>query len=114
MFKRNWPHPRNAKVIIAFNSTIVFEAIASNRNVIIPNFNRENIKKRELVYKINNKNYFVNSKSQYFKKINFYLDSNHKNRNLSNKEKKILDYYLGNADGKSGKRLEKFLRKTIR
>ena len=105
---------RDAKVIIAFNSTIVFEAIASNRNVIIPNFNRENIKKRELVYKINNKNYFVNSKSQFFKKINFYLDSNHKNRNLSNKEKKILDYYLGNADGKSGKRLEKFLRKTIR
>ena len=102
------------KVIIAFNSTIMFEAIASNRNLIIPNFNNENIKKEEFQYKIENKDYFVNSKSKLFKKINFYLNSKYKNRKLTNKEKKILDYFLGNSDGKSGKRVEKFLRKTIR
>ena len=104
---------KKAKVVIAFNTTILFEAIAGNRNLIIPNFNNENIKKRNLIYKIENSDYFVNSKSQFFKKINFYLNSKYKNRKLANKEKKILNYYLGNKDGKSGKRLANFLRKTI-
>jgi len=104
---------KNAKVVIAFNSTIVFETIASNRNLIIPNFNNENFKKKELIYKIKNKDYFVNSKSQFIKKINFYLNLKHQNRKLTNKEKDIIDYYIGNTDGKSGKRLANFLRKTI-
>ena len=104
---------KNAKVVIAFNTTILFEAIAGNRNLIIPNFNNENTKKRDLVYKIKNSDYFVNSKSHFFKKINFYLNSKYKNRKLQNKEKKVLNYYLGNMDGKSGKRLANFLRKTI-
>ena len=63
---------KDAKVVVAFNSTIVFETIASNRNLIIPNFNNENIKMKDLVYKINNYHYFVNSKNQFFKKINIY------------------------------------------
>lgn len=104
---------KNAKVVIAFNSTIVFETIASNRNLIIPNFNNENFKKKELIYKIKNKDYFVNSKLQFIKKINFYLNLKHQNRKLTNKEKDIIDYYIGNTDGKSGKRLANFLRKTI-
>ena len=33
---------KDASIVIAFNSTIVFETIASNRNLIIPNFNNEN------------------------------------------------------------------------
>lgn len=103
----------DAKVVIAFNSTIVFETIACNRNLIIPNFNNENIKMKDLVYKINNSHYFVNSKNQFFKKINIFLNSKYKNRKLTVKEKKVLEYYLGNIDGKSGKRLEIFLRKTI-
>ena len=104
---------KDAKVVVAFNSTIVFETIASNRNLIIPNFNNENIKMKDLVYKINNYHYFVNSKNQFFKKINIYLNSKYKNRKPTVKEKKVLEYYLGNIDGKSGKRLEIFLRKTI-
>ena len=104
---------KDAKVVVAFNSTIVFETIAANRNLIIPNFNNENIKMKDLVYKINDSHYFVNSKNQFFKKINFYFNSKYKNRKLSVKEKKVLEYYLGNIDGKSGKKLEIFLRKTI-
>ncbi len=104
---------KKAKVVIAFNTTILFEAIAGNRNLIIPNFNNVNTKKKNLVYKIENSNYFVHSKSQFFKKINFYLNSKYKKRKLANKEKKVLNYYLGNTDGKSGKRLANFLRKTI-
>ena len=104
---------KDAKVVIAFNSTSVFETILSNRNLIIPNFNHENFKNKKLTYKIEELNYFANSKSEFFQKINLYLKSNYKNRILTSKEKKILKYYLGNYDGKSGKRLEKFLRKAI-
>lgn len=104
---------KKAKVVIAFNSTIVFEAIASNRNLIIPNFNNENIKKRDVIHKIENKNYFTNTKSDFFNKIDIALNSKYKNRELYNKEKKILKYYLGNVDGRSAYRLEKFLTQTL-
>ena len=72
---------KKARVVIAFNTTILFEAIAGNRNLIIPNFNNVNTKKKNLVYKIENSNYFVHSKSQFFKKINFYLNSKYKKEN---------------------------------
>ncbi len=104
---------KNAKIVIAFNTTIVFEAIASNRNLIIPNFNHENIKKKDKILKIENTNYFANSKLDFFKKLDLYLHSGYKNRKLKKTEKKILEYYQGNVDGKSGKRLEKFLSQTI-
>tara|TARA_Y100000992_G_C21267249_1_gene494625 strand:+ start:399 stop:1670 length:1272 start_codon:yes stop_codon:yes gene_type:complete len=105
---------KDAKVVIAFNTTIVFEAIASNRNLIIPNFNNENVKKKNRIHKIENTNYFVNSKFDFFKKLDSYLHLGYKNRKLIKSEKKILEYYQGNVDGKSGKRLEKFLSQTIR
>jgi hypothetical protein len=104
---------RYAKVIIAFNSTIVFEAIASNRNLIIPNFNNECMNKLNFIYKIKNKKYFVNSKSELFNKINFYLKSKYKKNNLNIMDKKLLRYYLGNEDGKSSKKLRFFLKKLI-
>ena len=104
---------KDAKVVIAFNTTIVFEAIASNRNLIIPNFNHENVKKKDRIHKIENTNYFVNSKLDFFRKLDTYLHSGYKNRKLIKREKKILEYYQGNVDGKSGKRLEKFLSQII-
>ena len=55
---------RDAKVVISFNSTIVFEAIAARRNLIIPNFNNEKKNNPFDVHKIKNKNHYVNSKKQ--------------------------------------------------
>ena len=103
----------NAKVVIAFNSTIVLEAIASNRNLIIPNFNNEKEKKKEFLYKINIKKCFANSKKQFNKKINLYLSSKYRNKKLSPSEKGVLNYYLGNTDGNSGKKMRNFLYKII-
>lgn len=105
---------RNAAVVIAFNSTIVFEAIASNRNLIIPNFNEENKFYRNMLHKIENKKYFVNSKIQFNKKINLYLDLNYKNKKLSTPDIKTLKYFLGNIDATAGNKIKKFLEKTIR
>jgi len=104
---------RNASVVIAFNSTIVFETIASNRNLIIPNFNGENKVYRNILHKIKNKQYFVNSKIQFNKKIKLYLDLNYKNKKLSTPDIKTLKYFLGNIDATAGAQIRKFLKKTI-
>ena len=104
---------RDAKVVIAFNSTILLEAIAANRNLIIPNFNNEKNKKRKFLYKININNCFANSKIQFNKKLDYYLKSNYLNKKLSLKEKKLLNYYLGNVDGNSGSKVRNFLYRLI-
>ena len=104
---------RNASAVIAFNSTIVFETIASNRNLIIPNFNGESKIYRNILHKIENKKYFVNSKIQFDKKIKLYLDLNYKNKKLSNPDIKTLKHYLGNIDATAGAKIRKFLEKTI-
>ena len=104
---------KDAKVIIAFNSTAVLEAIASNRNLIIPNFNNEKEKKKNFLYKIIIKRCFTNSRIQFNNKINFYLKQNYQNKRLSPIEKRVLNYYLGNIDGQSGNKIRNFLYKII-
>ena len=104
---------KDASVVIAFNSTIVFEAIASNRNLIIPNFNKENKHKKNILLKVANQKYFVNTRKQFNEKLIYLLNSNYKNRNLSTHDKKTLKYYLGAIDGKSGRKVYKFLNKTF-
>jgi hypothetical protein len=104
---------RNASAVIAFNSTIVFETIASNRNLIIPNFNGENKVYRNILHKIENKNYFVNSKIQFNRKIKLYLDLDYKKKNLLKPDIKTLKYYLGNINATAGSKLRKFVEKTI-
>ena len=102
-----------ASAVIAFNSTIVFETIASNRNLIIPNFNNENKIYKNILHKIENKKYFVNSKTQFNKKIKLYLNFNYKNKKLSTPDIKTLRYFLGNTDATAGTKIRKFLEKII-
>ena len=105
---------RDAKVVVSFNSTTVFEAIAARRNLIIPNFNNEKRNQNYDLHQIKNKNYFVDSKKKLFKKLNFYLNATQLNKKLSFYDKQALNYYLGNIDGKSGVRVVKFLNKEIK
>ena len=58
---------KDATVVIAFNSMTVFETIASNRNLIIPNFNNENKKRKRMMLKLSNTEHFINSKNQFLK-----------------------------------------------
>lgn len=104
---------KHSKIVIGFNSTIVFEAIASNRNVIIPNFNLENTRKKGLVHQIYNKKNLTSSKKDFFKKLDLYLKSKYRNKPLAPKDKLTLNYYLGNTDGKSGQRLKNLILETI-
>ncbi len=102
-----------ASAVIAFNSTIVFETIASNRNLIIPNFNNENKIYKNVLLNTENKKYYVNSKIQFDTKIKYYLDLNYKNRKLSTSDKKTLKHFLGNTDATAGENMRKFLEKSI-
>tara|TARA_B100000900_G_scaffold411252_1_gene430572 strand:+ start:348 stop:1655 length:1308 start_codon:yes stop_codon:yes gene_type:complete len=104
---------RNAKVVIAFNSTIVFETIASNRNLIIPNFNLRNKVNKKLMHKIDNENYYAYSLKDLAKKLSIYMNSRYINKKISKLDEKTLKYYLGNTDGKSGERMRKFIIKAI-
>lgn len=104
---------KDARVVISFNSTITLEAIAANRNLIIPNFNNENIKNKDDILQINNNNHYVNSKNQFFKKLNYYLRTSHHKKKITSADKKALNYYLGNTDGSSSKRLIGILSKEI-
>ena len=103
----------NASAVIALNSTVTFQAIAGNRNLIIPNFNNENIKSTKYLMKCNKK-YLANSKLDFNNKLNFYLKSKYRNKNLSNVDKDILGYYLGNHNNSSGKKMREFLNRVIK
>ena len=105
---------KDASIVIAFNSTIVFETIASNRNLIIPNFNNENKVKQKYLHKIKNKKYFINSKKQFHKKMKFYLDLKYENKKLSSADMKTLKYFLGNTDATSGSNVRKFLDNALK
>ena len=104
----------DAKVVIAFNSTIIFETIASNRKLIIPNFNNENKTKKNYIYRVDDDNFYVNSEREFHKKIKYYLTNQYCNKNLSKSDKKILSYYIGNTDGKSGQKVNKLIKNLVK
>jgi hypothetical protein len=105
---------KNASVVIAFNSTIVFETIASNRNLIIPNFNNEDKLEKKILLNVRNKSYLANSKIQFFAKLKFYLSRDYQNKKLSNIDLKTLEYYLGNTNSNAGAKMKKFIEEEIK
>ena len=104
---------KNASVVIAFNSTILFETIASNRNLIVPNFNNENKIKKDLLLEIKNKKYLINSERDFQNKIVFYLGLKYKNKKISKIDIKSLKYFLGNANGNSCEKMKEFIERNI-
>jgi len=98
---------KDANVVIAFNSTILFEAILANRNIIIPIFGEDISKVENLIYK--SPNFFITNKIDFFKKIREFVSLKYQNKPLSYEEKSCVEFYLGNSDGMSGKRLQSFL-----
>jgi hypothetical protein len=102
---------KDAKVAICFNSTIVFEAILANREVIFPNFGVDRSKLKTFLY--NTPNRFVDTKEIFFETINKNLNKPYKIKKLSEKEKECVDQYLGNSDGKAGYRLKRFIEQNI-
>jgi hypothetical protein len=105
---------KNSKLIIGWNTTALLEGIASNRFILIPYFHRKNhIGKndKELILNLSNDNYAY-SENDLYKKLEFFMKKKYKPNKINN-NLFSLKYYLGNADNKSGLRLDKFIRKNV-
>ena len=102
---------KEAKVVISFNSSILFEAIMANREIIIPNFGIDRLKLKDFILKSPNK--FADTKEYFFDMIDKNLNKPYKLKNFSEEEKECLDFYLGNSDGKAGIRLKKFIEENL-
>lgn len=101
----------SAKVVVCFNSTILFEAIIANREIIIPNFGIDRSKLKDFIYKT--PDYFADSKEIFFKMIDEKLKKPYVSKKFSKEEVYCINFYLGNADGKAGYRLKNFIDKNI-
>lgn len=103
---------KNANIVIAFNSTIVFEAILANRNVIIPVFDIDEEMVKKYIYK--SPSYvFINTKKKFFDKVDEYVKIQYAQRSMSKEERESVQFYLGNSDGKSGQRLRGLIDSNI-
>ncbi len=103
---------KTSKIVIGFNSTVVLEAIAARRDVLIPQFKKIDNFTKQFLLKINLDKFLVKSEKDFLNKLKFFSSKKIKKK-LSNKEKEILSYYLGNIDGSSGKKLNDFLLESL-
>ena len=104
---------KEAKVVIGFNSSAVFEAIAANRFLLVPNFDINTSEQKKNMHSLPSTEYLVNNESEFNNKLNQYLKEKKVNKQLTDKEKDILFYYFGNIHGDSGLRTRKFIEDTL-
>lgn len=104
---------KDAKVVIAWNTTSILEAIAANRFVLLPYFYKRNklFRDSELKLRLKKSSYGLN-KDDFYKKLKLLVKKKY-NKDKNNNNLQSLKYYLGNTDNKSGLRLNKFLKDNL-
>jgi len=104
---------KDSKVVIAWNTTSVLEGIAANRFILMPYFVAKNkfSKMFELQLNLKKQNYGKNE-NDFYKKLDLLMKKKYNNNKINN-NLSSLNYYLGNADNKSGLRLDKFIKKNL-
>ncbi len=107
----------DSRLIIAFNSTAIFEALACKKDIIIPYFKKK--------FEINLKKYIIDTSiseniyhAQNEKEIENILENTFRNKNkisykYSEADNELLEKYIGNSDGNSSKRLVGVIEKII-
>ena len=106
---------KDCKIVIGLNTTAIIEAIAANRHILIPfyKYKNDNYKKNFLLNLKLNKNNYIFDEREFHKKVKFHLSKKYKlDKNINSKFG--LDYYLGNVDGKSSLRLNKFIINSLK
>ena len=107
---------KDSTVVIGFNSTAIFEALARGTEVIVPQFGECKQKKY--------KPYFIDFKKssakiastkESFQKImhNILIKKPKFKNEISKEDKLLLDKWVGNSDGKSNERLISALKKEL-
>lgn len=106
---------KDCKVVIGLNTTAILEAIAANRYILIPFYKHknDNYKKNFLLNLRLSQNNYVFEEREFYKKIKFHLSKKYK-LNKNNNNQFSLNYYLGNIDGKSSKRLNEFIINSLK
>tara|TARA_X000000950_G_scaffold286754_1_gene396685 strand:- start:6975 stop:8246 length:1272 start_codon:yes stop_codon:yes gene_type:complete len=102
------------QIVIAFNSTIIFEALAAGKIVFTPNFVKDFKKNSGYFFDLFQSTHLDRNIKSFEKNINEVLDKNLKNKKIFKKNyniKKMLNRYLHNSDNKAGKRLIRELEK---
>ena len=100
---------KNSKIVIAWNTTSLLEAIAANRFLLLPYFHKD--KKFKKNYELNlklKKNNYGYSENDFYNKLNLYIDKKYNKNNIFNNQY-ALKYYAGNHDNKADLRLNNFI-----
>ena len=102
------------QIVIAFNSTIIFEALAAGKIVFTPNFVKNYKKNSGYFFDLFGSTYLDRNIKSFEKNITKILDKNSRNKkNIKNydKIKLILNRYLFNSDNRAGERLVREIEK---
>ena len=105
---------KSSKIVVCFNSTVVLEAIAANRDIIIPQFKKLDNFTKQFLLKFNLNEFLVKDEKEFENKIQKFSGDYKRKKRFNENKKKVLLYYLGNIDGKSGKKLNSFLIKNLK
>ena len=105
---------KDAKTVIAFNTTAALEALAAGRHLVIPyfGFNKKELGEKFIIQL--NKKYYANSLKDLEKKINNNLKTNFKSQKINNIDKKFLKFYIGNYNMDSSRRLVNCIREVLK
>ena len=101
------------QIVVAFNSTIIFEALAAGKIVFTPNFVKDYKKNSEYFFNYYGSTYINRDIKSFEKNIKAIINDNYsKNTNKNRKKiKLVLRQYLFNNDNLAGDRLVKELEK---
>ena len=106
----------NSKFVVTFNSTAIFEGIASRKQVVIPSYDEyKNEINKYTVNFIKSEN-ILNPKNaiEYLEILNNLCKEKRKpDITISTSDKVLLKKYMGNNDGKSSERLYETIKKII-
>ena len=101
------------QIVVAFNSTIIFEALAAGKIVFTPNFDEDYKKNSEYFFDYFGSTFLDRNVKSFEKSINNVIDDNYSDHLYKNdkKIKLVLKKYLFNNDNGAGNRLVEELEK---
>ena len=106
---------KDSKIVIGFNTTGLIEALINKKKIIIPflenedrlNFERYSLELKKFANYVYTKDELLDCLNKICsEEISF-------NKNNNDELNKIIDFYIGNNDGNSTKRLDDILHKTL-
>jgi len=106
-------HLKPNQIVVAFNSTIIFEALAAGKVVFTPNFIKNYKKNSSYFFNYYNTTLEDKNKISFKKNIIKMIDNENYRKKYQNNKKinRLLKIYLNNSDNRSGERLVKSLEK---